>query len=172
MAILDADFLSSFFKIGRLKLILKALNVKHVVVPSTVYEELKEAKFFNEIASLFAFNGKELDDNRFILVKTVDLIEWKANFTKEETSTLGKGELGCFILAKNSGDTILIDDQRARAVANGKGLKVVSIPTFLLFCKRKNVVSVENIRRIVEELKEKDYYEFSQESRELLLNLK
>jgi len=82
---------------------------------------------------------------------------------------LGKGELGCFVLAENSGDTILIDDQRARVVAKGKGLKVVSIPAFLLFCKKKNVVSLNEIRKIVEELREMDYYEFSEESRELLL---
>ncbi len=169
MAILDTDFLSSFFKIRTLKLILKALNVKHVVVPSTVYEELKEAQFFNEIASLFAFNEKELNNDRFILVKTVDLVEWKENFTKEETITLGKGELGCFILAKNSGDIILIDDQRARAVAKVKSLKVVSIPSFLLFCKRKNVVSLDELKQIVNDLKTEDYYEFSEESRELLL---
>ena len=169
MTILDTDFLSSFFKIGKLKFVLKALNVKHVVVPSTVYEELKEANFFNEISLVFAFNEKELNDDRFILVKTVDLMEWKENFTKEETITLGKGELGCFVLAENSGDTILIDDQRARMVAKEKGLKVVSISAFLLFCKKKNFVSFNELRKIVEDLKEKDYYEFSGESRELLL---
>jgi len=168
MAILDTDFLSSFLKIGKLKLVLRALNLKHVVIPSTVYEELKETKFFNEISSVFAFDEKELNENRFILVKTVDLMEWKENFTKEETITLGKGELGCFVLAENSGDTILIDDQRARVVAKEKGLKVVSISAFLLFCKRRNVVSFNEIRKIVEDLKEKDYYEFSEESRELL----
>jgi predicted nucleic acid-binding protein len=169
MAILDADFLSSFFKIGKLKLILKVLNVKHVVVPSTVYEELKDARFFNEIASLFAFNEKELNDERFILVKAVDLVTQKENFTKEETITLGKGELGCFILAKDGGDTILIDDQKARMVAKGKGLKVASIPAFLLFCKKKNIISLDGVLEIIEKLKEKDYYEFSEESKELLL---
>ncbi len=55
MTIIDTDFLSSFFKIGKLKLILKALNIRHIIIPSTVYEEVKEAKFFNEIAPLFAF---------------------------------------------------------------------------------------------------------------------
>ena len=59
MAILDTDFLSSFFKIGKLKLVLRALNLKHVVIPSTVYEELKETKFFNEISSVFAFDEKD-----------------------------------------------------------------------------------------------------------------
>ena len=46
MAILDTDFLSSFFKIGKLDLILKTLDLKNVTIPSTVYKELKEAKFF------------------------------------------------------------------------------------------------------------------------------
>ena len=169
MTILDTDFLSSFFKIGKLKLVLKALNVKRVVVPSTVYEELKKAKFFNEISSLFSFNGKELDDDRFILVKNVDVREWEDHFTKEEILLLGKGELGCFVLAENSGETILIDDQRARVIAKGKGLKVVSLLAFLLFCKKRNVVSFDEIKKIVEELKKNDYYEFSEEARELLL---
>lgn len=108
-----------------------------------------------------------MNEERFILVKTVDL--WEENFSREEMATLGKGELGCFILAKNSGDIILIDDQRARGIAAEKGLKVVSIPAFLLFCKRKKIISEDGVREIVEELKEKDYYEFSEEFRDLLL---
>ncbi len=167
MAILDTDFLSSFYKIGKLKLVLEVLNLKQMIVPSTVYDELKEAKFFNEIASLFAFNEKELNEERFILVKTVDL--WEENFTREEMATWGQGELGCFILAKNSGDIILIDDQRARGIAAEKGLRVASIPAFLLFCKKRSIVSGESIKGIVEELREKDYYEFSEEFRDLLL---
>lgn len=169
MTVMDTDFLSSFFKVGKLKLVLKALKVKHVVIPTTVYEELKEANFFKEVASLFAFNDRELNDDRFLLIKSVDLMAGKLNFTKEETITLGTGELGCFILAKNSGDTILIDDQRARTVAKVKGLKVVSIPAFLLFCKRKNIVSLNELKQIINDLKAEDYYEFSEESKELLL---
>ncbi len=170
MAILDTDFLSSFFKIGKLKLVLRALNLKHIVVPSTVYEELTEAKFFSEIASLFAFSEKEVNEERFILVKKVDITEWKSKLTDEETIILGKGELGCFILAEKSGDTILIDDQRARMVAKGKSLKVASIPAFLSFCKRKQIVSLDDMERIVETMKEKDYYEFSDDVKRTLLS--
>lgn len=169
MAILDTDFLSSFFKIGKLNLILKALDLKHVTIPSTVYEELKEAKFFDEIVSLFAFKEKELSDDKFIFVKNVDLSSLKENFTEEETITLGKGELGCFVLAKKSGDNVLIDDDRARAIAKEKGLKVMSIPSFLLYCKRKNVISLDGLKQIVNDLKAKDYYEFSEEIKNMLL---
>ncbi len=169
MAIVDADFLSSFFKIGKLTLILRALGLKQLTIPSTAYEELKEAPFFNEIASLFAFNERELDQERFILVKPVNLVPGKENLTTEEIITCGKGEWGCFILAKSSGDTILIDDQRARMIATEQGLKVASIPSFLLFCKRKNIVSADELQQIIHDLKIKDYYEFSEESKELLL---
>ena len=168
MAILDTDFLSSFFKIGKIDLILKALNVKSVTVPSTVYEELKEAKFFDEIVSLFAFKEKDLSDRRFILVKNADLGTLEG-FTEEETTILGKGELGCFVLGKN-GEIILIDDSKARSVAKEKGLKVVSVPSFLLHCKRKNIVYVDDLKQIVESLKAKDYYEFTEEVKKTLLD--
>ncbi len=169
MVILDTDFLSSFFKIRKLDLILKALNVKHIAIPSTVYEELKEAKFFPEISSLFSFTEEELNDNRFILVKTINLVEWNENITKEDRITFGKGELGCFILAKKSNETILIDDQRARTIAKEKGLKVTSIPSFLIFCKQKNITSSNEMNEIINELKQKDYYELSEETKKRLL---
>ncbi|HLC20374.1 MAG TPA: hypothetical protein VJK72_05610 [Candidatus Nanoarchaeia archaeon] len=108
-----------------------------------------------------------MNSDRFILVKTVDMLG--SDFTDEEKITLGKGELGCFILAKNSDDIIFIDDQNARSVAKEKSLKVISIPTFLLLCKKKNIVSIKEMRENVEDLKEKDYYDFSAEARELLL---
>ena len=145
MVILDTDFLSSFFKIRKLHMILKAMNLKHLVIPSTVYEELKEAKFFDEIASLFAFKAKDLSDKKFILVKNA-VLSTLENFTEEETTTLGKGELGCLILAKRSGETVLIDDSKARAAAKEKGLKVVSLPSFLLYCKRKNILSLDELK--------------------------
>ena len=169
MAILDTDFLSSFFKIGRLHLILKALDLKHIIIPSTVYEELKETQFFDEIVSLFAFKENELNDNRFILVKHVDLSSSQAEFTEEETIALGEGELGCFILAKKTSDFILIDDHRARTVAQEKSLKTVSLPSFLFYCKRKHIVSSDDLQQIVHDLKAKDYYEFSEDVKKTLL---
>lgn len=167
--VLDADFLSSFFKIGRLRLVLKALNVKCIVIPSTVYEEVKVAPFFDELALHVVFKEDEVDNDRFIFVKQVDLSEDNDYFTEEEKMNFGKGEIGCFLLAKMSGEVILIDDQIARSAAKENGLKVLSIPAFLLFCKKKKIISLLEIREIIKELKEKDYYEFSEEAREALL---
>ena len=41
MIVLDTDFFSSFFKIRRLKLILDVSGEEKVVIPGTVYDELK-----------------------------------------------------------------------------------------------------------------------------------
>ncbi|MDP1695221.1 MAG: hypothetical protein Q8L34_06825, partial [Candidatus Woesearchaeota archaeon] len=66
-------------------------------------------------------------------------------------------------------DIILIDDHRARTVAQEKSLKVVSIPSFLFYCKRKHIVSFDDLQQIVYDLKTKDYYEFSEDVKKMLL---
>lgn len=103
------------------------------------------------------------------MVKHVDLSSLKAEFTEEETITLGEGESGCFVLAKETSDIILIDDQRARTVAQEKNLKVASLPSFLFYCKRKHIVSFDELKQIVHDLKAKDYYEFSEDVKKMLL---
>ncbi|MBL7147887.1 MAG: hypothetical protein ISS82_03615 [Nanoarchaeota archaeon] len=45
----------------------------------------------------------------------------------------------------------------------------MSITSFLLDCKKRNILSLEEIKQIINELKEKDYYEFSEEVKEELL---
>jgi len=107
MVVVDTDFFSSLFKISELNLILKLLNIDKIIIPSTVYEELKDANFFN--------------------------------------------------------------DKCARKIAKEEGLKVLSIPSFLADCKRKNILSNEKLKQIIKDLKEKDYYEFSEEVESLLL---
>ena len=117
---------------------------------------------------MFAFKEKELTSKKFILIKNVD-ISTLTGFTDEEKVSCGKGELGCFVLAKQSGETVFIDDNKARAVAKEKRLKVVSLPSFLLYCKRENIVSLDELKQIVNDLKTKDYYEFNEEVKRTLL---
>ena len=46
----------------------------------------------------------------------------------------------------------------------------ISIPTFLLRGKRKRKIPVGEIKRIIADLREKDYYEFSKEVEAELLH--
>jgi len=168
MAIIDADFLSSFFKIHRLKLVLTSLNIKNLVIPSTVYEELKNSNFFEDISHLFVFKEEDLTEKSYILIKRVNLSLLSKYFDFKKLNVFGKGEIGCFLLAKETNDKILIDDKRARDFAKENKIDVVSIPAFLIYCKNKNIISSKEMRQIIKGLKEKDYYEFSKEIEKLL----
>ncbi|MEK6984507.1 MAG: hypothetical protein AABX33_08080 [Nanoarchaeota archaeon] len=167
MVIVDTDFLSSFSKINRLKLILKSLNIKKFVVPSTVYGEIQNSNFFEKISHLFVFKEEDLTEDSFILVKNVNLNTSTQYFKKEEISVFGKGEIGCFLLAKETNDKILIDDRAARDFAKENHVKVVSVPAFLMECKNKNIISSKEMKQIIKDLKEKDYYEFTKEIEKL-----
>ena len=163
MIVLDTDFFSSFFKIRRLKLILDVSGEEKVVIPGTVYDELKRTSFFDEILHRIAFSEDDIGDERYILVKKVDLSICDGFIGSEEMTGLGKGELGCMVLAKEHGAEILISDRRARQIARDKKLKAISIPTFLLRYKRKGKFSIEEIKGFIRDLREKDFYEFSKE---------
>ncbi len=73
------------------------------------------------------------------------------------------------VLAKEHGAAILISDRHARQIAMDKKLKAISIPTFLLWYKRERKISVEEIKGIIKDLREKDFYAFSKEVEEELL---
>ncbi len=169
MIVLDTDFFSSFFKIGRLDLILDVTGEEKLVIPGTVYDELQRTNFFDEILYRMAFSEDEVSDERYILVKKVDLSICDNFIDPREITSLGKGELGCIVLAKEHGAVILISDRRARQIARDKKLKAISIPTFLLRYKRERKISVEEVKGIIKDLREKDFYAFSKEVEEELL---
>ena len=105
--IIDTDFFSSFLKINKLKLILKSLNTTHLIIPSTVYEELKESPFFNENNHLFTYDKNNLTGETYVLIKKVNLDNLSKYFNLEKIKKLGDGEKGCFLLTKETKGDIL-----------------------------------------------------------------
>ena len=156
MIVIDTDFLSCFFKIKRIDLLFKALNTKKIVIASAVLHELEKAQFYNEFLKLLS--SKE---NTISIQKVSPL---------EQSQILGLGELESIALAEKLGALLLMNDQIAVKVAEAKGILVLDIPSFLLFCKKRNIVSKEDMQKIIIDLKEKDYYEFSQDVLDVLLS--
>jgi predicted nucleic acid-binding protein len=169
MIVLDTDFFSSFFKIGKLEFILDVTGEEKLVIPETVYEELKRTSFFDEILLRLAFSDDDLSGERYILVKKVDLSICDNFIGPKEMTELGKGELGCMVLAEEHGAEILISDRVARKIARDKKLKAIAIPTFLLRYKRQRKISIEELKGIIKDLREKDFYVFSKEVEDELL---
>ncbi len=154
MIIADTDFLSAFLKIDRLELIFKALETKEIIIAGAVLHEVEQAPVYNKL--LGALQSKD----QKIIVKKV---------TIPDSEDFGSGELESIALAEKFSGLLLMNDGKAAKYAESRGVTVIDIPIFLLHCKSSNYLSNKELIQIIEDLKEKDYYEFSTEVKEKLL---
>jgi predicted nucleic acid-binding protein len=104
-------------------------------------------------------------------IKTEEAKEDLLNiFEDEEIKVLGEGEKECILLCKEKENSILlINDRRAREIAKRKGISTLNTSAFLLLCKIRRIIDKDEIISIMESLKEKDYFEFSEEEKRILL---
>jgi len=142
----DTDFLSSFAKIDELKLVFRVLKTKEIVITEAVYNEIKKSPVLDIL--LPYFSAKE---NKIIIKKIS---------AKDVPENLGTGERESISLAKDKKAKLLMDDRDAGEYAESKGVDVIDIPAFLFHCKEKNILSVSEIKSIINNLKDKDHYEF------------
>lgn len=157
--LLDTDFLSSFLKIDRCDLIRSLYQIDQAYIPAAVHRELAQTELLTELLAVSWINvwleeppsdEGAMQDPRF--------------------GALGSGEQACILLARGlDGAVLLTSDNLARRFAQSLGLVAISIPAFLMACKLSGLVDREQMVRIIEDLRFKDYYEFRAEIRELLL---
>ena len=158
--ICDTDFLSSLLKIKRLELVKDLFKEKNLYIPVAVLSEIAE------IALIADLLNKD-----WIKVKKVSEEDLKRMETDKEFANLGSGEKECLVLCKQFRDSILlISDNKAREIANKNNITVLNIPAFLLACKDIGILSSADITTIIRDLKDKDYYEFSKEEKQRLIN--
>ncbi len=149
--VFDTGFISSLFKINRLYLVKKLFNVKAASIPNAVLIELTEAKFFKDFLSIVASNYSSIVDDRWIIVE-------ESNSIKDVY--IGTGEREAISLALSRDAVLLIDDQAAKEKAIEMGVKAFDLNMFLQACKEKGLIPQEEMKTIIRDLKEKDYYDF------------
>ena len=154
MIITDTDFLSSFLKIGRLSLVFRAFGTNKIIITSGVLQELEQAPMRWELKE--ALQSEE----HKIIVKEIG---------ETLAEGFGRGEMESMALAAETNSLLLMDDRKAAQYAKQKGITVMGIAAFLLYCKTNKVISKEDLQIIITELKEKDYYQFNEEVRGKLL---
>lgn len=155
--IVDSDFLSSFLKIGKLTLIKNFFKVEKLHIPVAVFGEIAKTKLV-----------KSLLDEKYVQIEKVD----EKNFEgfDKDFDNLGSGEKECIALCKQFQNTLLmISDKKALRVAKNHGVAVINIPAFLLACKTTAFLNSEEISHIIKDLKNEDYYEFSDDEKKRLL---
>lgn len=155
--VLDADFLSSFLKIGKLALIRDFFKVDKLCIPVAVFSEIAKTELI-----------KDLLDEKCVRIEKVNE-ESISNFGKD-FENLGSGEKECIALCKQfQSPLLLISDKKALVIAIKHGIAVINIPAFLLSCKNTAFLNNKEISSIVKDLKNKDYYEFSDIEKKRLL---
>jgi predicted nucleic acid-binding protein len=156
--ICDTDFLSSFLKIGRLKLVSDFYEVLKITIPPAVYAEISQS---SHLAGLLAGSHE-------VSVESPDV--GRASELRERFPHLGLGEIECLALTFGEESClVLASDRHTRVVAKELGIKVANISAFLLDCKGSGFLKVEEISKIIDELKDKDFYEFSSDDEKALL---
>jgi len=106
----------------------------------------------------------------WIEVREPDAEKVKALGRDETFARLGSGEREAIALCMELGDVVLLmNDNRARQVAVRLGIRVLSVPTFLLAYKNSGLADREQIADLVTALEERDFYGFRKDVRDLLL---
>ena len=158
--VLDADFISSFLKIGRLPLIQDYYRTDILLIPPAVRREVGWTQL-----------SATLENLAWVRVEAPDVEILRDVSGKPELQGLGAGEREAMALALQvAGSVLLMNDNQARARAIRLGLDPVSIPAFLLACKQDGVLGREEVAAVVQDLQEKDRYGFRKEVLDLLLS--
>jgi len=158
--ICDTDFLSSFLKIRRLELVKDLFKVVNLYIPVAVLREIAKTDLITDLLN-----------KEWIKVKKVSDEELKEMEKDKEFANLGSGEKECLALCKHfEKSVLLISDNEARRIANKKDIVTLNISAFLLACKQMRILDRSDIIAIIRDLKEKDYYEFSEEEKQRLIN--
>lgn len=156
----DTDFLSSFLKINRLEMVKDLFKEENLYIPAAVLGEIAKTDLITDLVNKNWIRVKKVSDD--------DLREMESD---EEFKNLSSGEKECLVLCRRFRDSmLLISDNRAREMTSKNKIAVLNIPAFLLACKETGILDRGNIATIIRELKEKDYYEFSEEEKQRLIN--
>jgi len=155
----DMDFLSSFLKIERLELVKDLFKKEKLYIPIAVLGEIAKTDLITDLL-----------DKKRIKVKRINYEDLREMESVEEFKNLGSGEKECLVLCNQFRDSmLLISDNKAREIANKNNIAVLNISAFLLACKDVGLLNSEDIATIIHDLKDKDYYEFSEEERSRLI---
>ncbi|MEK6982466.1 MAG: hypothetical protein AABX38_06035 [Candidatus Micrarchaeota archaeon] len=158
IVVVDTGFISSMLKINRIELIFRLFEIEQILAPIQVLEEIQKSPFFMSVAYLFSYDKENISK---ILVIPMEI---------SSNQTFGKGEMACIKLAKEKNGILLIDDKKALEKAEKEGLVAISLASFLLMCKKTEIVSNIELKIILTDLKNKDYYVFSKGEEEAILS--
>lgn len=121
--ILDAGPVISLALVGKLEILSRIFN--EIMIPEAVWEETTRCKTFPEIPQITSFFKNRIKK----IVTTNDLI-----------SVMGRGESEAVLLYRElNADFLVIDDKRARFIAEESGVNCIGTLAVLMKAKEKGL---------------------------------
>jgi len=171
MIIIDTCILSSLAKINRLNL-LDILFKKHLcyITPSILKElntnKIAGFKFFEKIEELLSFS----DIKNKICVLSPESNELEHAYRLKDNYKLSLVDCECIVLAKSKKAILLTDDTYLGKVASQEGIKqLYDLKSLLEANIIEGIIQYrKELDEIIENLKQRDYYQFSEDDLEEL----
>ncbi len=170
MTVIDTCVLSSLAKIDRLGLLRTSFE-NIIATPSVVneIEEVGETEFVKRIKEALYF--EEIEEEKFILVVSLSSKELQYAHKLKTEYGLSIADSECIAVAKVRKMLLLSDDKYLGKMAiNEEVGYVFDLVTFLEACIVKGIIQKEELIEIVSLLKERDFYEFSEDDRRELFS--
>ena len=133
--VLDTSCISTFIRINRVALLLKILDGHEMVITEQVYRELK----VSQIEALKNFRHPK------ILIKN-------ANSSITESYPIHIGEASVIMFAKVNNALAVIDDRKAREIAQKEGVEFIGSATLIKYGMEKGIIKKDEIDVLLEEI--------------------
>ncbi|MFY8036621.1 MAG: DUF3368 domain-containing protein [Cyclobacteriaceae bacterium] len=156
----DTTAISNLYLIDKLWLLEKPY--KEVIIPSSVYKELKDLKKNVE--------GREIQFEITTWIKIGEVRQKDLVTVLLLSLSLDRGEAEAIVLAKEmNADLLIIDELKGRKYAKQLNIAVIGLAGILLMAKQKQLIS--SVRQILNELKDKAGFWISNKLFDTILEL-
>ena len=154
MIVFDTDILSMFAKIDAIN-VLKCLFDGNVVMTPKIRDEISVPMEYG-----YTFPLKVISTIKAVPLSNQALEEYERF---RGNLRLGKGELESIAYCKTKGCIFATNDIKARRFAKREGVTVISLQAILEALWKKNIKSKEEVRQMLERIKEADNLAVSRE---------
>ncbi len=140
----DSTTIISLLNIERFELLFKFSD--NIIITPAVYSEVVVKKFAKEVLDNY------IKASKVAIQQVADVSK-----VKELTIRLDLGEAESIVLAFEKKLPLIIDEKKGKSIAKSFGLETIGLVGILLIHKKKKYLSSDEIREIVNELKEVNF---------------
>lgn len=134
-------------------------------------EKVRGFEFAKRIRKVVAFSDNEVSKEKWILIIPLNDAEMKLSDEIKSRAMVSCADADIIAIAESRSRILLTDDTFAGKIALQRKVNIFDLKTFFDACVMDGLIkSSGDMRKIMSDLKSKDFYEFSEEDRNDLLS--